>query len=75
MDCNKIRAIYQDKKIEPCCESCHEDAAIGHGDDLWTQIEGQDWHVCCAITRAFEDKEAKKNQEYLDRLAPLDPRD
>lgn len=73
MDCDKIRAVYQDKKIPPCCESCHEDEDFGEGSDLWFDIDGTDWHVCCAIGRAFEKKGG--TQEYLDNLEPLDPRD
>lgn len=75
MQCQKVRQIYQDVKIPPCCESCHDDADTGHGDDLYFNIDGRQLHVCCVIGRAFEDKEVNKNQEYLDRLSPLDPRD
>lgn len=55
MECDAVRREFsQQYSIAECCLSCHEDAASGHGDDLWFHIEGVERHVCCAVARAFD---------------------
>jgi len=54
MECEDVRKEFPDIKFEPCCDSCHEDEEMGHGYDLWLQINGKDRHVCCAIMRSFD---------------------
>lgn len=54
MECDKVKAQYPEVIYEPCCESCHEDSNIGHGDDLWFEIGGESRNVCCAVERSFK---------------------
>jgi len=53
MECEQVRREHAEKPIGPCCVSCHEDAEMGYGQDLWGEIDGKDRHVCCAVLRAF----------------------
>ena len=55
MECDKVRNEFLPIRFEPCCDSCHEDEAMGDFQDLWFKDpNGVDRHVCCAIGRGFE---------------------
>ena len=54
MECDKLREEHIDKDLPPCCESCHEDANSGYGEDLWFEVLGEDRHICCALAKAFD---------------------
>jgi len=56
MDCDKVRKLFLEIEFESCCLSCHEDADIGFGDDLWFLApDGNTYFVCCSIGRGLED--------------------
>lgn len=41
-----------------CCDSCHDDINLGYYDEmLKITIDGKNYHVCCAATRALNDNE------------------
>ena len=64
MECEYVRNLYPEKKIEPCCESCHKDYETGRGDDLWYNINGMNRNVCCAIMCSFcRNDEIKENND------------
>lgn len=58
MKCEEIKKKYNLQS--DCCESCHEDDDMGYGEDLWFEIEGKDWHICCATYKAYESRLAKE---------------
>jgi hypothetical protein len=51
MECEQVKKEHPELKIR-CCNSCHEDDAMGYGEDLWFEIDGVERHVCCAVNRA-----------------------
>ncbi len=53
MECEKVKDEFFKAKFPPCCASCHEDDATGHGEDLWFTIEGKQRNVCCAVINAI----------------------
>jgi hypothetical protein len=62
MECDEVRKEFPEIHFPACCESCHEDEAIGHGYDLWLEIGGDDRHVCCSIMNGME-----RHRKELDR--------
>lgn len=61
MECENIKIEFPNYKYKSCCESCHEDDEMGYGEDLWfDDPNGKDRNVCCAIHRAWKEKEGKK---------------
>lgn len=53
MECEEVKKENPDVKVT-CCVSCHDDEDMGFGYDLWFVINGQERHVCCAVSRAFD---------------------
>jgi len=62
MECNKFKLQYGLKYV-PCCESCHEDDSSGFGEDLWFEVEGIDWNICCRLIVAYELRPTQKTNE------------
>jgi hypothetical protein len=54
MECNEFRKKYNIKR--ECCGSCHDDDESGFGEDLWFEVEGRDWNICCYLRNAYDEQ-------------------
>lgn len=58
MECEEFKTTYGLQHIW-CCDSCHEDDAERYGDDLWFDIDGREWNICCALANKYEELQTK----------------
>lgn len=49
----------------PCCDSCHEDEAMGYEMvELYEDWDGVRANICCAVSRHIEESKAEQDSRY-----------